>query len=190
MGLFKGQDPDSIKPFGDLMMYRHKGTFEKIKGINKFALEREWGLFCTKYISSREPHLRVVMLSKAAAKMFRFDPRFMIGDDTVNYLDYKWAHCQGLIKLAHLFDSEPTYVYDCRCGGVTADKNNDGWMKKLMVEFRKREQEGTVFDKKIPRIKINKDGSLGDSWDITWPEGYIPDVCGLPKPKQHEQYWN
>ena len=162
-------DSDKISPSGGRLFYRPRDFWQTI----------EWGKYCNKYISSRENHLRVVMISKKAASLYRFDNNFIIGEDTLMYLNYKTEFVKGNLILRHLFDEQPTYVYDNRIGGISSqNSNNFEWIHKLMDEFKRREAAGLMFTNTVPRLKIK------------FPTDYIPDLCNLPNLELPEPIWD
>lgn len=143
---------------------------------------KHWATHCYKYLSKWETHHRLVMFSKNAVSGYSYDPDFVVGEDTLLYLVYKDAHVRGNLKLRHLYDRYPTYVYDTRVPGVVEEnkniENDRGdevgdygwylWMKKLAEEYDVYEAAGKLhLDTVMPRIEVD------------FPEGYTPDVLGL-----------
>lgn len=164
-----GGDPDKIVPSGGRLFYRPRDYWQAI----------EWGKLCNKYISSRENHLRVVMLSKKASRLFRFDRRFTVGEDTLMYLNYKAEFVKGNLVLRHLFDELPTYVYDTRTDGVCAKhKSMYDWVSKLVQEYKRREAKGLMFEKTVPRIEVKL------------PLDYVPNLGNLPNLQLPEPRWD
>lgn len=162
-------DPDKIVPSGGRLFYRPRDFWQTI----------EWGKLCNKYVSSRENHLRVVMISKKAASLYRYDSDFIMGEDTLMYLNYKIEFVKKNLVLRHLFDIIPTYVYDTRIGGVSANASrNFEWLYKLIDEFKRRESMGVMFTHTVPRLEIE------------FPEDYVPDVCNLPNLTLPETKWD
>lgn len=157
---------DDISPAGVRAFYKPRDFWETT----------EWGKFCTKYISTRENHLRVVILSKKAAGMFRFNKRFKVGEDTLMYLNYKQAHASKQLILRHHFDEFPTYVYDTRLGGVSLIGTKE-WLGMLVEEYARRESLGLMPDIHIQRI------------EATYPDDYIMDLGMLPDLDLPEPRW-
>ena len=94
--------------------------------------------------------------------------------------------------MKHLFDRYPTYVYDCRIGGVVSiekDRNGHdiGWYDWLLVltdAYDDLEAAGKMHTSRLPELKVHTytapdDTFTASDWDIVWPEGYIPDVDSL-----------
>ena len=167
------------------------------------TLYKEWASLCTKYISKRESHLRLVMFSKnLVSQGFRFDPHFRVGEDTLMYLDLKRAHFDGKIVMKHLFDRYPTYIYDQRIGGIVwneKDKYGDEgttdygwyvWLRKLTDQYQKYEADGIMVEREMERITVKTHYTYETpdpewyegknyTWDIVWPEDYKPDLLNL-----------
>lgn len=164
---------------------------------------KRWATLCFKYISNWESHLRLVWFSKKAVAGNRFDLNFRIGEDTLLYLVLKKQALDGKFVMKHLFDRYPTYVYDTRIGGIvwnekdsygqegTADYGWYLWLKKLVEEYERYEQLGIMSEKSLPEVTVKThyvylmpedpewyEGKVY-SWDIEWPEGYVPDTCNL-----------
>jgi len=162
-------DPDKITPSGGRLFYRPRDFWQTV----------EWGKYCIKYISSRENHLRVVMISKKAASLYRFDKEFLIGEDTLMYLNYKAEFAKRNLVMRHLFDEVPTYVYDTRIGGISAGESSTlEWIHRLVDEFKRREACGLMFEKVVPRLNIE------------FPADYVPDLCDLPNLQLPEPRWD
>lgn len=159
-------NPDDIGSAGVRAFYRHRDFWQSL----------EWGKYCGKYISTRENHLRVVILSQKASAMFRFDPNFRIGEDTLMYLNYKKEHERKNLILRHHFDEHPTYVYDTRLGGVSLTGSVD-WLAALLEEYARRESLGLMSDSLITRVEAQ------------YPEDYIMDLGGLPNIELPEPRW-
>lgn len=86
--------------------------------------------FAYNYIDNWEPHLRIVFYSKkSTTSEFRFDPELLVGEDTMQYLNLKYAWSQGNMDLRHLHDMYPTYVYDQRLEGIVdfANSRDEDW---------------------------------------------------------------
>lgn len=161
-------DPDRIVPAGGRLMWKPKDFW-----MYSFS---KWGEYCAKYISEKENHLRVVLISKKASKLFRFSKEFVVGEDTLMYLNYKSEFAKGNLILRHLWDEIPTYVYDNRVGGVTAC-NVTNWVDKLVDEYERRESLGLMSSKSVPRISID------------YPADYVPIIGRLPNLTLPEPKW-
>jgi len=149
----------------------------------KFSdVHMRWANLCYSYISKWETHFRLVMFSKKAVNTYVHNTDFMCGEDTLLYLDYKDAHVKGKLKLAHLFDRYPTYVYDCRVDGIIRQEQDDinpetelyqpdygwyKWLNKLSDKYEEYESLGKMHSNQIDRI------------DLELPEDYKPNVLGL-----------
>ena len=152
---------------------------------------KEWANHCYKYINNWETHCRLVWWSKAAAQnSLRFDPTYIVGEDTVLYFEYKHEHLQNNLVMKHLFDRWPTYVYDCRIDGVVAkerlsdarDRAWNRWLKKLNTKYNELESQGKMHEDVLPKVTVCTDRNAPDadlSSDIVWPEGYKPDILNL-----------
>lgn len=161
-----------------------------------------WANLCYNYIDNWETHLRLVWFSKKAIEGNRFDPNFMIGEDTLFYLVLKDQALKGKFVMKQLFDLFATYVYDTRVGGVVwdeRDKYGDPgtqdygwylWLKKLVEEYERYEELGIMSRARLPELAIkthevedivvhNEEFADEYYWDIVWPEGYRPDTLGL-----------
>lgn len=181
---------------------------KQAKNPHSFSLSdvhSKWVNHCYRYISNWETHLRIVFFSRKSAQGFRYDPDFMVGEDTLMYLEYKHAWVNGNIKLRHLFDRYPTYVYDQRVGGVVEqakDKNQNNeyvgheygwflWVKKLAEKYDELETAGKMHEDEVPKLNVrtyvwpNPDPNAPtedmSQYDIIWPDGYKPDVLNLVK---------
>ena len=113
--------------------------------------------------------------------------------DTLLYLDYKDAHVKGKLKLAHLFDRYPTYVYDCRVDGIIRQEQNDinpetelyqpdygwyKWLNKLSDKYEEYESLGKMHTDQIECITLEL------------PEDYKPNVLGLVNyPGKYPQFF-
>ena len=149
----------------------------------KFSdVHKRWANLCFKYISNWETHLRLVMFSKKAVINHRHNTDFVCGEDTLLYLDLKDAHVNGSLKLKHLFDRYPTYVYDCRVDGIIRqekDKVNPEtglyqpdygwfhWLEKLADKYEEYETLGKMHEREIDYV------------DLPIPEEYTPNVLNL-----------
>lgn len=162
---------------------------ERLSGVHQ-----RWSNHCYDYINNWEVHCRLVFFSKAAINTgIRFDPTFIVGEDTVLYFEYKHLHNQGSLVMKSLFDRYPTYVYDTRIGGVVeTEKDKEGhdvgwlnWLSILTDKYDELESAGKMHSAKIPELKVFTVPESEDSvftasdWDIVWPDGYIPDVDNL-----------
>lgn len=134
--------------------------------------------FAYNYINNWEPHLRITFYSKrATTSEFRFDPELIIGEDTMQYLNLKYAWSQGDIDLRHLHEIYPTYVYDQRLEGIVDFVNQSecdwgwiNWMNRL----------GDEYDILLANNKCVTDKpAYVDFPETFFPEDYIPDTCGL-----------
>jgi len=150
----------------------------------------EWVSRCYKYINKWETHCRLVGFSRKAAGMFRFDPEFVVGEDTIMWFDYKHQHYLGNLVLKSLFDVYPTYVYDIRVPGVVDENRDKGgkdkgwcnWLVTLNAAYAERENEGKLHEFDLPKITVCEDSTAEGAdldADIVWPEGYKPNVLGL-----------
>ena len=158
------------------------------------VVHERWSNHCWSYINNWETHCRIVFFSKAAfATGHRFDPTYVVGEDTILYFELKHEAHNNNIVMKHLFDRYPTYVYDCRIGGVVSiekDRNGHdiGWYDWLLVltdAYDDLEAAGKMHETQCPRINVFTVAPSADyvftasDWDIVWPEGYIPDVDSL-----------
>ena len=161
--------------------------------LDEFGLiHKRWSNHCYKYINQWETHCRLVWWSKKAVNnSLRFDPEYIVGEDTLLYFQYKHEHMQSNLVLKHLFDRWPTYVYDCRVGGVVhQNKHKDGeydkgwreWLAKLVDKYDELEADGKMHEHKLPYVTVCTDPYAPDadtSADIVWEVDYRPDVCSL-----------
>ena len=157
-------------------------------------VHQRWANHCYDYINNWEVHCRLVYFSKAAINTgLRFDPTFIVGEDTVLYFEYKHLHNQNTLVMKHLFDRYPTYVYDTRIGGVVElEKDRNGhdvgwldWLTILTNKYDELETAGKMHSERIPEIRVftvpesEEQVFNANDWDIVWPDGYIPDVDNL-----------
>lgn len=132
--------------------------------------------FAYKYIDNWEHHLRLTFYSKkAAAEEFTFDPNLIVGEDTMQYNNLKYAWSQGQIDLRHLHEIYPTYVYDQRLDGIVcyANKRDEdwgtvNWMDALGAEYDRVVEEGRAVVEKPPYAVLPD-----------FPADYVPDTDGL-----------
>jgi len=168
------------------------------------SVHQRWATHVWNYISKRENHLRLTMLSKkVAVDGYRFDLNFTVGEDTLLYLVLKRAYLDGKLTMKHLFDRYPTYIYDTRIGGIVWEEKDKGglpgtedygwylWLKKLTEEYDRYEAEGIMSIETVPRLNIRTYAHPDPDWyegkvypesanyDLEWPNNYIPDLMGL-----------
>ena len=132
--------------------------------------------FAYHYIDNWEHHLRITFYSKKAADpKFTFDPKLLVGEDTMQYNNLKYEWSQGNIDLRHLHELYPTYVYDQRLDGIVMYANlRDeswgaiNWMETLAAEYEKVVADGRAITKKPPYVV-----------PIEFPVDYRPDTNGL-----------
>lgn len=163
------------------------------KYLDEFGgIHKRWANLCYDYINNWETHCRLVWWSKKAVQnSLRFDPNYIVGEDTLLYFEYKHEHFNNNLVVKHLFDRWPTYVYDCRVGGIVQyHKHKDGimdrgwmlWLEKLTSKYEELEAAGKMHINKLPYVTVCTDPNAPDadtSADIVWDEGYIPDICKL-----------
>lgn len=196
---------NSVQGFGERGFYQPKKWWDQaiaghyVKGPNRepyldeFGLiHKSWSTHCYKYINNWETHCRLVWWSKKAVNnSLRFDPEYVVGEDTLLYFQYKHEHINNNLVLKHLFDRWPTYVYDCRVGGVVhQNKHKDGeydkgwreWLAKLVLKYDELEEQGEMHETRVPYVTVCTDPYAPDadtSADIVWEVDYKPDVCNL-----------
>ena len=132
--------------------------------------------FAYEYIDNWEHHLRLTFYSKkAAAVEFTFDPNLIVGEDTMQYNNLKYAWSQGNIDLRHLHEIYPTYVYDQRLDGIVCYANRRDedwgtidWMDKLSAEYDRIVSEGKAVKAKPPYVNLPE-----------FPVDYEPNTDGL-----------
>lgn len=132
--------------------------------------------FAHAYINNWEHHLRLTFFSKRAASVeFSFDPNLLVGEDTMQYNNLKYAWSQGDIDLRHLHELYPTYVYDQRLDGVVCYANRRDedwgtvdWMDALGVEYDRVVAEGRAITEKPPYVVLPE-----------FSADYVPDTDGL-----------
>lgn len=189
------QDPDQIQGHGTrCFLQEYNWWYENLNGlVNNTDTEygkafnkvfTRWVNHCYKYISNWETHIRLVMFSKKAVNGFRYNPDFKVGEDTLLYLTYKDQHVKGNLVLNNLYEKYPTYVYDCRVGGIVEeckhvwdekqeewifDRGWYTWLSKLTDKYDEMESNNLLHKIKIPE------------YNLVLPEGYIPNTMGLVK---------
>lgn len=215
LGVLDDKNPNAILAYPTRVFMHERGWWQQaLSGTlvptnpaDPFSYElcsvhTKWTNYCYDYISPWETHLRMVFFSRnAVARHYRYNPEYMCGEDTLLYLIYKDAWTKGDIKLRHLFDRYPTYVYDQRVGGVIdacKDFNAEGewvghdygwylWMKKLCDAYAELESQGKLHQVEVPKLNVrtyvwpNPDGPEEDmaQYDLIWPDDYRPDLLGL-----------
>jgi len=153
-----GIDPDSIEGVEVYPFKRDSEWWANIFTLPDDSDMKIWAKQCRRYISEYETHLRFTLVSKAAAKLFRFDERFKVGEDTLMYLRYKKAWADGLLDLVHYDeDIAPTYVYDERVGGVVAQESM-AWVVPLAQEYKNYEERGWMVEATVPVINRMTEG--------------------------------
>mgnify|MGYP001272320674 CR=1 FL=1 len=134
--------------------------------------------FAYNYINNWEPHLRLTFYSKkATTSEFRFDKNLIVGEDTMQYLNLKYAWSQGNLNLRHLHEIYPTYIYDQRLTGTVDYENQKdeswgwiNWMNKL----------GDEYDKMIAANKVvTESPEYVNMPEEFFPIDYVPDTLGL-----------
>lgn len=198
-------NPETVQGWGTRGFYKNRNWWKKsldgsqvpvIPG-EEFSQDlhdthKKWADHCYKYINNWETHCRIVWFSKKTTSLdIRFDPEYVVGEDTVIYFEYKHLHMQNELVMKHLFDRWPTYVYDMRVDGVvefnkhaegTLDKGWYNWLKKLTNKYDELEAEGKMHDDKLPYVTVCTDPYAPDadtSSDIIWEVDYKPDVCNF-----------
>ena len=182
-----GSNPEHIPGYGyRSFMHNHKWWQETLAGtyipvIDEYSRRLNEAhtkvySFAYEYINNWEHHLRLTFYSKkAAAEEFVFDPELIVGEDTMQYNNLKYAWSQGNIDLRHLHEIYPTYVYDQRVDGIVqyANKRNEDWgsvdwMERLGVEYDKFIAEGKGITATPEYVNLPE-----------FPDDYIPDTDGL-----------
>lgn len=130
--------------------------------------------FAYTYIDNWEHHLRLTFYSKKAAE-FTFDPALLVGEDTMQYNNLKYAWSQGDIDLRHLHEVYPTYVYDQRLDGIVqyANRRDEdwgtvNWMDALAAEYDRLVVEGKAVTGKPDYVTLPE-----------FADDYVPDTDGL-----------
>ena len=148
-------------------IYRHdKGLYKDISLVHKRLMA-----YCYKYLNQKETHLRITFYSKKAA-IYQFNKDFMVGEDTLQYFDIKNAWVTGNLKIQHLDDSYPSYVYDQRLSGIVGESSKNPelfktWVTKLVSKLDKMNEDNVFHTDQPPTIKLEFD------------KEYEPDVLGL-----------
>lgn len=162
-------------------------------------VHRRWATYAWTYINNMESHCRVVFYSKKAAA-FKFDTDLLIGEDTLQYFRLKHEHMEGRLVMKGLVDRYPTYVYDTRINGISSSEERGPgwgnwleWLEKLTIKYEEYDAAGMMHIQKIPIVDIFYPGMIvedqSQTWDITWPNNYIPDVMNLVAFNTREQIW-
>jgi len=132
--------------------------------------------FAYNYINNWEPHLRITFYSKkACTSEFRMDPELLVGEDTMQYCNLKFAWSRGRIDLRHLHETYPTYVYDQRLEGIVdyANKRDEDWGSVLWMD-----RLAEAYDEFLSQGKGCT--TKPDYVDLPdFPEDYIADTSGL-----------
>lgn len=155
------EDPEKIPAVEFYPFKRDDNWWNAVLSLPDGSEMRRWAVQCRKYISPKETHLRLALLSKKAVSLFRFNEDLAVGEDTLMYLNYKNAWADGLIDLIH-FDENPrsTYIYDTRIPGVVLAEKQKGdeqkkpipWLKDLAQEYNKYESMGYMREGIVPVI--------------------------------------
>ena len=135
---------------------------------------RRWSYFNYYYIDGMETHSRVVMMSKKAASIHRFNTSFKVGEDTIQYLELKNMAINGEITMNCIDETVPTYVYDQRVTGVSVGSTweDDGagflnWLKPLVHKYEQMEHDGMLHDSELDELKVE------------YPPYYTPEVLNV-----------
>ena len=209
LGCDDRQDHDKVHGFGVrtfLQPYHYwekaiNGRLIKILPGSDYSVElnsihTRWAAYAYRYINNWETHCRVVFYSKAAAA-FRFDTRHIIGEDTLQYFILKHEHVNNRLNMKILTDRYPTYVYDTRVDGVCAhhlykvgSRGWVDWLGPLADRYEEYESAGKMHDYELPKVEIQWPGRDDDiTYDIIWPEDYVPDLMNLVQYPGPEQIW-
>jgi hypothetical protein len=95
---------------------------------------------------------RVVFMSRKALKI-RYNNEFIVGEDTVQYLELKDLHHKGEIKMFSHDEGYPTYIYDVRLSGIAVTHSGKGhglgflnWMKILLNKLQELKDSGKLHN--------------------------------------------
>lgn len=119
-------------------------------------------------LNGAESFLRITFYSKLAAR-YKMNPNFIVGEDLMHYFDIKYAYSLGELKLKHMDELYPSYVYDQRGPGIHIEHIQSGdqkwleWHQKLAEGLEKLDKENKFTNVQVPNIKFN------------WPEDYKPE---------------
>jgi len=119
-------------------------------------------------LNGTESFLRITFYSKVGAK-YKMDSNFIIGEDLIHYFDIKNAFANGKLKLMHMDELYPSYVYDQRGPGIHIEHIQSGdekwleWHQKLGNKLEKLDKEGKLTNIPVPKLTFN------------WPDDYKPE---------------
>lgn len=98
---------------------------------------------------------RVVFMSRKALAV-RYNKKFIVGEDTFQYLELKDLAERGDFELLYHDEKRPTYMYDARISGIAlTESTRDGgkgfvdWMLVLKNEIQRLKDEGRLHKRKV-----------------------------------------
>lgn len=116
-----------------------------------------------KWCEDNDAHNRVTFFSQKAAGIASFDEDFIVGEDTLHYFALKHEHMQGNITFVCNDESPATYIYNQLDGQGTVWRTTKGftdwsWMSAFNKKVAELEEEGKVYEKDLPLLKLSYSG--------------------------------
>jgi hypothetical protein len=135
---------------GELIVDNYKGTQQvDLDSFQKYISLFHYGM------GIDEIAARVTFMSRKALRI-RYNKKFVVGEDTFQYLELKDLHDRGELQLVMHDESRPTYMYDARISGVAVyESQKDGgkgfvdWMLILKNAMEELKDEGRLHNTRL-----------------------------------------
>lgn len=139
-------DWDELKQGGLLVDNYKNTTAEQLKCFQDYIELFEYGM------GINEIAARVTFMSRKALQV-RYNKKFVVGEDTFQYLELKDLHDRGKLRLVMHDEGRPTYMYDARISGIAVyeSQKEEGkgfidWMFILKAELQRLKNEGRLHN--------------------------------------------
>jgi len=127
-------------------------TEEELDTFKKYIKNLQYGM------GMDEISTRVVFMSRKVLP-YRFK-NFIVGEDTLQYLELKDAHEKGELVIKASKETKPTYMYDVRISGIalSESRKNYGrgfleWTKLLQAELERLKEQGKLHNSRIELLE-------------------------------------
>lgn len=135
---------------GELVVDNYKGTTDtQLNCFQDYVSLLHYGM------GIDEIAARVVFMSRKALQV-RYDPRFVVGEDTFQFLELKDLHDRGELELVAHDEKRPTYMYDARISGIAVlQSQKEGgkgfvdWMIVLKDAMQQLKDEGRLHNTRV-----------------------------------------